>query len=371
MFIDRIKDVRHVEGKIFDAIKASPAPVVLWGAGELAWYITSYLRSNGIEPACLCDNNASKHGTVYLGLPVFSYETLKAKFSTQGGKYHIVVSTGPQYKDAIFSQLIAAHEKNPIWYLRGYEVCGEKITYQYVCKHLREFEEAYSSLNDDFSKKVFVNVLNAKLSGDFSLYNEVMSGTEYFDDSIVEMGDHEVFIDVGAYKGKDIVEFARRTDGKYDGIIALEPDRGTVTVLRETLSRHGIQDVEVYIKGAWHEHAFLHFQDGREGSSRVSESNDNALPSTPIEVDTIENILGGRRVTYISMDVEGAEHNAILGAEQAIKKWKPKLAVCVYHKREDLFDLLLLIKSFDPQFKFFMRHYTQNQTETVLYAVPA
>jgi len=369
MLIDYIKDVRHIEEEIFDAIKAFPAPVVLWGAGELSWYITSYLRSHGIEPVCMCDNNPAKHGTVHLGLPVYSYEALKEKLAPQGGKYHVIVSTGPQYKDAIFSQLAAAHEKNPVWYLRGYEVCGEKITYQYVCQHRGQFEEAYSSLYDEFSRKVYVNVLNAKLSGDFSLYNEVNSGTEYFDETIIKLNDNEVFLDVGAYKGKDVVEFARRTEGRYDGIIALEPDRKTLTLLEGTVASHGIKNVEVHVKGAWHKHAFLHFHDGREGSSRVSETADKEFPSTFIEVDTIENVLNGRRVTYISMDIEGAEHNAILGAEQIIRKWKPKIAVCVYHKREDLFDLLLLLKSFVPQYKFYMRHYTDNQTETVLYAI--
>ena len=369
MLIDYINDVRHIEEKIFEAIKASPAPIVLWGAGELSWYITSYLRYHDMEPACMCDNNAAKNGTLHLGFQVYNYDALKEKFAQQGGKYHIIVSTGPQYKDAIFSQLAAAQEKNPVWYLRGYEVCGEKITYQYVRQHLQQFEEAYSSLSDELSKKVFVNVLNAKLSGDFSLYNAVMSGTEYFDEEIVKLKDDEIFLDIGAYKGKDIVEFTRRTGGKYDGIIALEPDRKTLTILQETLTCHGIKNVEVHVKGAWNKHAFLYFHDGREGSSRVSETTDTAFPSTSIEVDTIENVLNGRRVTYISMDIEGAEHNAILGAEETIKRWKPKMAVCVYHKREDLFDLLLLLKSFVPQYKFYMRHYSDNQTETVLYAI--
>jgi FkbM family methyltransferase len=369
MLIDYIKDVRHVEEEIFDSIKAAPAPVVLWGAGDLSWYIIAYLNSHGLTPIYICDNNQAKHGTNYLGFPVCSYDAIKEMLARQGGKYHVIVSTGPQYKDAIFSQLAAAHEKNPIWYLRGYELCGEKTNYQYIIKHISKFEEAYASLADDFSIKVFVNVLNAKLSGDFSLYREIMSETQHFDTSIIKLTEHEVFLDVGAYKGAAIVEFAKRTSSRYDGIIMLEPDKKTLETLQDTIACHGINDVEVYRKGAWNKHAFLQFHNGREGSSRISETSEVACPSTSIEVDAIDNVLQGRRVTYISMDIEGAEHNAILGAEQTIKKWKPKMAVCVYHKREDLFDLLLLLKSFVPEYKFYMRHYTDNQTETVLYAV--
>ncbi len=369
MFIDYINDVPHVEEKVFNAIKASCAPVVLWGAGEMAWYIRAYLCYHGIDPVCLCDNNPSKQGTVHLGLPVYGYDNLKEKMAQNGGKYNIVVSTGPQYKDAIYAQLAEAHEKNPVWYLRGYEVCGEKITYPYIREHLLKFEEAYASLADDFSKKVFINVLNAKLSGDFTLYEQIMNGSEYFDKEVVRLTDHEVLLDVGAYKGDTLVAFVKHTQAKYDAIIAFEPDNKTLAILQGMVSKNSIQNVEIHNKGAWNKYAFLHFHDGREGGSRVSETSSAAFPATSIEGDSIDNILHGRRVTYVSMDIEGAEHNAILGAELTIKKWKPKMAVCVYHKREDLFDMLLLLKSFVPEYKFYLRHYTNNQTETVLYAV--
>lgn len=369
MLLDSIKNVPHVEEKIFDAIKAAPAPVVLWGAGEIAWCVWTYLRQRGIEPVCFCDNNPVKQGTVHLGLPVYDYESLRRKFSQNGEKYHIVVATGPQYKDAIFSQLAAAHEENPIWYLRGYEVCGEKINYPYVREHSAKFEEAYSLLSDEFSRKVFRNVLNAKLSGDFALYEEVLRGSEYFDEEVVRLTNHEVFLDVGAYKGNAVVEFAKRTGGKYDGIIAFEPDKKTFTALQSVLAKNNIKKIETHNKGAWNKQAFLHFHDGREGGSRLLEISGKAFSATSVEMDTIDNILHGQRVTYISMDIEGSEHYAIIGAEQAIKKWKPKMAVCVYHKREDLFDIPLLLKSIMPEYKFYLRHYTNNQTETILYAV--
>lgn len=369
MLIDQIKEETHLEKKIFDEIKYSSLPVVLWGAGEIAWCVWNYLRQNGIDPVCFCDNNPAKQGTMHIGLPVYGYEGMKEKFADSGGKYHIVVATGIQYKEPITSQLAMSNEKNPVWYLRGFEVCGEKINYEYFRTHIFEFEDAYKSLADDFSRKVFVNVLKAKISGDFNLYKEVMSSMEYFDEDIIALSDKEVYLDVGAYKGNAIIEFARLTGGTYDGIIAFEPDKSTLAMLRDTIDRHNIRKVEMHNMGVWNRHEVLHFHDGREGGSRISEGSAGKYAGDSVEVDAIDNILCGRRVTYISMDIEGAEHNAIVGAEQTIKKWKPRMAVSVYHRREDLFDLLLLIKSFVPEYRFYMRHYTENQTETVLYAV--
>jgi len=368
MLADLITSAPHTEEVAFAAIEASRAPVVLFGAGELAWYSLEYLRQHGIEPVCICDNDPKKQGTSYLGLPVYSYDGMREEWGA-GAAYNVVVSVGPQYRDAIYAQLAAAGDANPAWYLRGYEVCGEKITYAFFREHLAQFEEAYSLLADDASRKVFVNVLNAKLSGDFSLYQEVMGGVEYFDPDVVHLSDHEVLLDVGAYKGDVIVEFVRQTGGKYDQIIAFEPDKGTLAILEGTVAAHGIGGVEVRNMGAWHERAVLHFHDGRAGSSRVSEAVESATPSTSIDVDTIDSILRGRRVTYISMDIEGAERSALLGGALTIATWKPRVAVCVYHKREDLYDIILLLASQVPGYRFFLRHYSDNQTETVLYAV--
>ena len=367
MLIDQINDVPHADEKAFAAIRDSGCPVALFGAGDMALYNAAYLRGRGIEPVFVCDNDPARRGMLHAGIPIGSYEQFKAKMST--AKYHIVVAVGEAHRDTIYAQLAAAGEKNPIWYLCGYELCGPKMDFSYFRDNIRLFEEAYSALADDFSRKVFVNVLNAKLTGDFSLYREIRSGNLYFDKDLIAFGEHEVFLDVGAYKGDAIVEFARRTGGKYDGIIAFEPDRGTADILKTAAAQNGVRGLEMYNCGAWNKHALLRFDDGREGSSRIYEPADAAASAASIEVNPIDDILRERRVTYIAMDIEGAEHNAILGAERTIKKWKPRMAVCVYHKREDLFDILLLLKSFVPQYKFHMRHYTDNQTETVLYAL--
>jgi len=369
MFIDHIVNVPHVDQKAFDMIKATPLPVMLFGAGKAAWHILRYLRSHNIEPQCICDNNPSKHETVYLGLPVYSYANAKEKMTKNEGKYQIVVSVGATHKDAIYTQLAKAHEKNPVWYLRGYELCGEKIDFYYVRKHADRFENAYLSLADDFSRNVFINVLNAKISGNFAFYEEIMSKTQYFDENIVKLTPNEVFLDVGAYTGDAVIEFIKRTNERYDSIIAVEPDKKTFTKLCKTVVKTGIDKVELHNMGAWDKHGFLFFHDGQEASSCLSEVTGDISLASSVEVDAIDNILNGRRVTYISMDIEGAESQAILGAEQSIKKWKPKMAVSVYHKREDLFALLLLIKSFVSEYKFYLRHYTDNQTETFLYAI--
>lgn len=369
MILDLVKNVPHCEMESLEAIRNSGLPVIQWGAGEVAWYIWQYLTEHGIFPVAFCDSNSHKHGSTYLGLPVLSYIDLRKKFFQKNKNYHIVISTGPQYKKEILDFLNNISEKNAVWYFRGYEVCGKKLDYAFFKNKANFFEEVYFSLADNYSRKVLVNVLNAKISGNFDLYKNIKSECEYFDDEIISLGKKEVYLDIGSFNGNSILEFHRKTKGKYDGIIALEPDPKNRQILQGRLAKNQISHVEIIESGAWNKKEILYFHNDRAGGSCVTNEATLEFKGFPLSVDLIDNLLDDRRITYISMDIEGSERNALLGAARIIKKWKPKLAISVYHRREDLFDIPKLILSFDSSYQLYLRHYTDNQTETILYAI--
>ena len=79
--------------------------------------------------------------------------------------------------------------------------------------------------------------------------------------------------------------------------------------------------------------------------------------------------MGSRKVTFLKMDIEGSELAALRGAERIIREQRPKLAICVYHKPEDLWEIPSLLLSYHPDYKLYLRHYSINETETVLYAI--
>ena len=68
------------------------------------------------------------------------------------------------------------------------------------------------------------------------------------------------------------------------------------------------------------------------------------------------------------MDIEGAEIEALKGAEKTIKRCKPKLAICIYHEYEHLYKIPMMIKEMVPEYKLYMRHHSDTSSETVIYA---
>jgi len=184
--------------------------------------------------------------------------------------------------------------------------------------------------------------------------------------SAFEFGKHgqEYVADCGAYTGDTLLEFVRLAkmlrDGKY---YAFEADPRTVGELQNTITRHGLTDfTEVYPYAVWHESTRLAFD------CDASSSSVNAQGSIVVDARKLDDVLAGKPVTLIKMDIEGAEHNALQGAESIIRTQKPKLAISLYHKPEDLWKIPQYLTSVVPEYRYWARWHSYRTTEFVLYA---
>lgn len=100
---------------------------------------------------------------------------------------------------------------------------------------------------------------------------------------------------------------------------------------------------------------------------KEQKTNSQKVESTSIDDFVLEKNLD--KIDFIKLDIEGFEQQAIIGAINSIKKFKPRLAICLYHKKEDLWQIPLMIKQIEPKYKFYLDHYTINSEETVLYGI--
>ena len=189
---------------------------------------------------------------------------------------------------------------------------------------------------------------------------------QYFDRDIMKPVAHEVFVDGGAYDLETTRKFIEFCDGKYDKIYSFEPDAENYRRCRNSLSRRPIERLELVNKGTWDKKETLHFHMNGVGSM-ITETTTGTVT---IETAAIDEIVKDDKVTFLKLDVEGAEMKALQGAKNTIMKNKPRLAVCIYHKPEDIIEIPAYLLSLNPDYHFYIRHYKLSYNETVLYAIP-
>jgi FkbM family methyltransferase len=360
MFIEHINNVKNKKQVLLDEMSSSSIPNILYGVGSYATDIKRFLEINKIKIECSCVDGLYFHNNMnFQGLEVYSLETLEKRYSS----FNIIIG---------FSNHLKARENLTIYknirniYFLDVPNHINFFDYQFIEENLREFEKTFNLLQDEQSKDTMVAYVNSKISGgaNEALIN-VYDDCQYFN-NIIPFGNNEVFVDCGSYTGDTILAFNKKVNGCYNKIYAFEPDDYNYAKLMETIIANKLRNVEVVKKGCWSREAELSFTSDR-GMSSVDI--DNIFNNNKINVTSIDNVVDIENVSFIKMDIEGAELEALKGASETLKRSKPNLAICVYHKPEDLITIPKYILEIVPEYKFYLRHHQYITWETVLYAV--
>ena len=104
------------------------------------------------------------------------------------------------------------------------------------------------------------------------------------------------------------------------------------------------------------------------GSYVTDQKIDGAKKIKSIAIDDLVKEHNIEKIDFIKFDIEGSELDGLIGAKETIKKFKPKLAICIYHKTEDLWTIPKYLKEIVPEYKFYINHHSVNICESVLYA---
>jgi len=193
------------------------------------------------------------------------------------------------------------------------------------------------------------------------------TGRTYFEPGIITPSEDEVFVDGGAYHLENTFDFINWCDGNYNRVLAFEADPVSYQKCRKPLTNLKLERVELFDKALFSSNTQVSFcsaPGGEYGGSRINNAGESL-----IEAVTLDSILDGKPATLIKMDIEGAEMEALKGALETIKKWKPRMAISVYHKPWDIIMFPLYLKSLNPDYSFYLRHHCCGVWDTVLYAV--
>lgn len=227
-----------------------------------------------------------------------------------------------------------------------------------------KFKECLSLFEEQLSKILYKQIIEFLVSFNPDDLSEPNLDNQYFPEDIIVWDGLKAFIDIGTYDGQNIID-AYNKFGKLSNVIAFEPDLNNFKKLNFNLNwPNYTKEAILFPCGVWRETQMLHFSSGSGESSAISESGDIIIP-----VVSLDEVLKGVKPGYIKMDIEGAEIAALEGAKHLITCHKPSLAISIYHKPEHLFEIQLLINSWNLGYKFYIRFHGQNLFETVLYCI--
>ena len=317
-------------------------PIFLYGMGNGADRILHQLKQLGLQARGVFASDDFVRHQDFHGYTVCSYEEAKAICP----EMLVLIAFGSSLPDVMANmQRIAAEQET---YVPALPLFGEYFfTSAYAAAHQEQLLKVYSLLADEVSRTVFRQIVAYKISGRIAHLLACETSQQQAFDTFFSLSPGEIYADLGAYNGDTILQFVQLCP-QYRRIYGMEPDIRTFRKLLANTAH--LERTSLWNACCDAQPQFVSFSAKGGRNSAIGQG--RLLSAYPLDA-----LLDGAPVSYIKLDVEGQEANALLGAQNSIAKYKPKLLVSAYHRSEDLFSLPLLVHSIRPDYQIFLRHH--------------
>lgn len=362
--------------------------ICLYGAGSAGIAFLYYLRKVGIEPIYFVDKNAGRWGTFCEGIEIIAPEQVVYRAGADALVIVTINTDGKRYCKSFDEALRAGGHAGVHKLLRD---CGVKNDIDYtffrrvhklfqgdpynlpscsdvycMMEHQQELEYVYEHLSDELSKEVFLKIVRFRLLDDTLTIPTMPQDKQYFEYDFYDKRQDEVFIDCGAYNGISARTFLAENNGRFDSYLGFEPDEANFQALQQyvaELPEESRNKMKLYHAAVWKDEKGAKLYALKGPGSFIAD-----IGSEDVRTITIDEALAGGRATYIKMNIEGAEVQALQGAQKTIERYKPRLAIAGYHKTWDMWEIPKLILSYNGAYQVYLRSY-MNHISFVYYFV--
>ena len=345
--------------------------IVLFGAGPLGRITVSRLKRAGVTPVAFADNKESLWGTTVEGVPVSSRAEAVEKFG-KSATFVVTIYNGSAVREQL--RQLGCERVVPfaaLWWKYADQFTpdlGVDLP-QNLLPHAERIREGYELVADEASRKEILDQLTWRFWLDDSQMSAPLPAKDtYFPNELIAPAkDGEAYVDCGAFDGASIQAFLEHCEGPVTHIYATEPDPASRDLLGTFVAGLPLnlrKAVTVWPYALGKERGTVRFAAVGDVSSRVG---DRGLE---VECRTLDDLPWSVPPTYIKMDIEGAEPEAITGGAKLLQREKPVIVACLYHRSEHLWEIPLLIHSIVPEYRIYLRRYAEENWETVCYAVP-
>lgn len=259
------------------------------------------------------------------------------------------------YSGNIYTKLIEAYNKfSDFWGAIDLDNCVYDLIVNRVHQlkaHYDDFIWLYGELADYRSKQVLYGILRCWITFDIIEKNNLRENnfSDYYDFDLISCSEDEVFVDLGAFTGDSTQSFID-SFGRWRRIYCYEITDSSMRQMRENLKDY---DNIVYRQaGVGREHTTMYLSrpDRTDSANRLNASDGQAVPVVTLDEDITEPI------SFVKMDIEGSELDALIGAKRHITEEHPKLAVCTYHNNHHIWEVPRLMKACNPDYRLYMRY---------------
>ncbi|MEQ1885359.1 MAG: FkbM family methyltransferase [Bryobacteraceae bacterium] len=366
-YFERLSGVRH-------------SKIVLFGAGGLGRKCLAGLRHSGVEPVAFADNNENLWGKQIEGVDVLAPRDAANRFGQSA--VFVVTIWGAFGKDRMQHHLQslrglgcdAVIPFGPLFWRYP-----ERLLPHYaadlphlVLEQKQNILRCFDLWADEESRNEFAAQLEWRLSFDFGAMGAPARDSVYFPPDIVQLSSTEVFVDCGAYTGDTLSLFVQHAGPSFRRAHCFEPDPANFGKLSKTIASFP-DDVRERVNwkcaAVSRENGTVQFSAEGSASSAVGVG-DFEVECVSLDRYFDPNSSATDPPTFIKMDIEGAEPDAIRGAASAIRDCSPLLAISCYHRQDHLWSIPLLIHSLNPEYRFYLRPHDLEGWDLVCYAVP-
>jgi FkbM family methyltransferase len=376
LLTEKLPTAASQEREAFDrSAGISEGQLIIYGAGGLGLRILEGLQANGVEPIAFIDRSPIAQTRRPGGLEVLPPEVAARRF---GNSAVIVVAVwnplAPGGVRSIIEQLISLGCRRVVPFTQVFWKYPETFLPYYLCdlpsRILPQADQvrlAYALFDEPESQLEFLRQLEMRLTGDLASLPAPTNDPQYFSGHLFRPLNAEYFVDCGAYDGDTLLGLAEWTGGAFQHAVAFEADPGNFAQLERRIA------ADPRLRGrARAVSAAVGLTRGRLRFAASGMANAGLSEEGNIDVDCVplDEVLEAETPTYIKMDIEGAEMDALAGAAAVIAKTSPLLAICSYHTQNHLWEIPLRIRELLPECRLFLRMHCVDGFDLVCYAIP-
>jgi FkbM family methyltransferase len=344
--------------------------IFIYGAGSFGKEMFEVFKEYNINVCAFLDIKAEK-GDMLFNIPVYRADDFTINESVkQDALVLFSIVTYKKRREKIVEYIKKCGFKNIInsqsircRFVKAEKYPYEKLGQDYLESRLNDILDCMDLWSDMESVRVYKSNVYSHISRNYEECIESEGNSQYFLMDLKFNKGFSRFIDCGGYIGDTLTELVK-TQGKINAIASFEPNSKNFIKLSKTADaiRSDINELYLYPCGVSDKTEILSFN-MLGGSSSISDAG-----SSYIQCVSLDDVLKGFAPTFIKMDIEGEEYKALIGAKKLIEEHKPDMAICLYHYINHLWDIPLLINSWNLGYKFYLRAHNACTMETVMYA---